>query len=438
MTRSNFNRASVLRALLVIVIVTLVVAQYSGIRSLYSSFGFILDENPAAANDEMPLMMGQHHGNRTIYLINTVRYHFEVVIPFLHVFSNLPNASVTLFASPQGYNRFEVRPWLDLYARPRKLDMVDSSNLVADGARTDNARYATPDFIFLTSCPEDVESIKDTLDRYLRNGAKVQCLVHEAQKWDSNEQDDNKSPYKSQINFMRPWIRAGQWQIVTLAPHVQKFVEKNFATFFNLPHDSWAFATPVVCPVFQLPDNEIRLESDHPYVTIVGKLEPWRRNYDKIFKQLAEHAPPVDLHLIGYGMPFDPPEAVRNKVIHELGLGFPDYFRAISRAIAVVPSFATQNYVESQASSSIATSLIAASPPLMTKKMLEAYSNIPQDAVWVQADDETEIEAFSRISLLGQDAWREKKTQIAKVRDEMIASNMRFFQDQLKSLPEWD
>ncbi|KAK9362684.1 hypothetical protein V1504DRAFT_448201 [Lipomyces starkeyi] len=403
------------------------------IANLFDKGKEIAEEDPstttiAAVVEAAP---AKERGHRTVYLINTPRYHFEVVIPFLHAFSSLPDVDVTLWASSTGANRWGVRPWLDLYAKPKGLKMqnVQEFNRAAENGA------AVPDMIFLTSCPEDIRQLGPSLQILLEQGANVMCLIHESRLFDLNNENKDDSPFKNEIKFMRPWILKGQWQLVTLSQHVQIFVEQNFAEYFQTGTQV-TYSPPVLYPVFKLPEEKAHLETTKPFVTIVGKLEPWRRNYTRIFEQYAEFNPQVDLVLVGNGEPLQAPDSIKNKLIYKSGLEFPQYFAEISKAVLILPSFATQHYVQSQASSSIATSVITVTPPLVTRQMLSAYAYLADDAVWIQEDGETEVEAFSRIADLGQESWMAKKAAMVDIRANLVSENMKTFEAILAALDD--
>ncbi|KAK9471633.1 uncharacterized protein V1510DRAFT_367563 [Dipodascopsis tothii] len=366
-------------------------------------------------------------GKSNIFLINSPRYHYEVVMPFLYSFSHLEDVNVKLIGSPSGYNRFGVRPLLSEYALPHGLNLVGIDDLA-------NVQLEQPDLIFLVSCPEDTIHIGSYLTKWLENGAHVMCIVHEASRWNLNDADNDKSAYKGQIGYMIPWIKKGQWEIVTLSNHVQKFVREKFPLYFNTGSDV-AYPAEIVHPVFTPSNAEVIIPKDEkPFSAIVGKLEPWRRNYDKIFRQYAKLNPPVDLHIVGAGLPLELPSEIEDRIKFDLNLDFPEYFAEVGKAIAVIPSFATREYTESQASSATATSIIVGTPLLVSADILSAYSQIPEDCVWLQESGETEIEAFTRVAKLGRGAWMEKKRKVAAMRQRMSTENMAFFEKRLSEI----
>ncbi|KAK9235886.1 hypothetical protein V1525DRAFT_427501 [Lipomyces kononenkoae] len=376
----------------------------------------VVDATPAKAR-----------GHRTVYLINTPKYHMEVVIPFLHALSGLPDVDLTLWLSSTAANRWGIRPWLDLYAMPTGLKLRN----VKDFSKSAQRGATVPDLIFLTTCPEDIRKLRPSLQVLLEHGANVIGIIHEARLFDLN----NKSPYEKEIMFMRPWILKGQWHLATLSEHVQKFVQQNFAEFFQTGTQV-TYSASVLYPVFKLPDERVQLETTKPFVTIIGALQQYRRDYAKIFEQYARVRPQLDLVLVGNGCPLRAPRSIKNNLSYKRGLEYPQYFNQISKAVLILPSFATEHYVQSQASSTIATSVIAVTPALMTRRMLSAYAYLTEDAVWIQEDWETEVEAISRIAELKQDSYMEKKATMVNIRAKLINENKKTFEAKLAALDE--
>ncbi|KAK9237395.1 hypothetical protein V1525DRAFT_404243 [Lipomyces kononenkoae] len=353
----------------------------------------------------------------TIFLMNIPRYHFEVVLPLLHAFSSLPSVNVTLIAGKSGYERFGVGPLLERESQPYPLNLVDEKLI--------SPNLGAPDLLFLTSCPEDIAKANKTITKWLESGTRVQCISHEPAKWDARP--SGKSQYTEQIKYMIPWIEKGQWEIVVLAPHVQSYVQKNFPQYFGTG-DKVEYKPPIIHPVFKANEQDVEVDFVEPFGAIPGKYEPWRRNYDGIFKQYAQVRPQVKLHLVGTGGDLEVPETIKNRIVYVRDLTFPDYFAHLGKAVAMIPAFASQAYIESQASSTVATALIVGTPLLVNSTIAKAYSHIPEDAMWLQKDTESEMDSFGSISFLPVHLWAERKAKVVQVRDKMIKENVVFFE----------
>ncbi|KAK9374372.1 uncharacterized protein V1513DRAFT_446192 [Lipomyces chichibuensis] len=357
--------------------------------------------------------------------MNIPRYHYEVVLPLLHAFSSLPSVNVTLIAGASGYGRFGVFPLLERESKPYPLQLVDEKLI--------SPKIGTPDLLFLTSCPEDIVKANKTITKWLEAGTRVQCIAHEPGKWDARPKGN--SQYAEQIKYMVPWIEKGQWEIVVLAPHVQKYVQKHFPKFFGTG-DGVVYNAPVIHPVFKANEEDIQVDFVEPFGAIPGKYEPWRRNYDRIFKQYAQVRPQVKLHLVGSGSDLIVPEAIETRIIYVRDLTFPEYFAHLGKSVALIPAFASPAYIENQASSTVATSLIVGTPLLVNSTIAKAYSQIPEEAMWLQKEGQTEMESFGDISFLPVHLWAEKKAKVAEVRDKMIAENLEFFESVAQNISD--
>ncbi|KAJ8098837.1 hypothetical protein POJ06DRAFT_269910 [Lipomyces tetrasporus] len=374
-----------------------------------------IEEPPVEEDPVLPTTDKRSSVN--IFLMNIPRYHFEVVLPLLHAFSSLPSANVTLIASPSGYNRFGVGPLLEREAKPYGLQLVDQKLISPD--------LGTPDFLFLTSCPEDIVKANKTITKWLAAGTRVQCIAHEPSKWDARP--SGNSQYTEQIKYMVPWIEKGQWEIVVLAPHVQKFVRENFPTYFGTS-ENVVYKAPIIHPVFKANKEDVEVDFVEPFAAIPGKYEPWRRNYDRIFQQYEQARPQAKLHLVGSGDDLSVPEAIKSRIVYVRDLTFPEYFEHLGKSVTLIPAFGSEAYILHQASSTVATALIVGTPLLANSTIAQAYSQIPEDAMWLQEPGESEMDAFGRISFIPVHLWAEKKAKVAEVRDKMIAENVEFFE----------
>ncbi|KAK9318156.1 hypothetical protein V1524DRAFT_420680 [Lipomyces starkeyi] len=361
----------------------------------------------------------------TIFLMNIPRYHFEVVLPLLHAFSSLPSVNVTLIAGFSGYSRFGVGPLLERESKPYSLQLVDEKVI--------SPKLGTPDLLFLTSCPEDIVKANKTITKWLEAGTRVQCIAHEPGKWDARPKGN--SQYAEQIKYMVPWIEKGQWEIVVLAPHVQSYVQKQFPKFLGTG-ENVVYNAPIIHPVFKANEEDIEVDFVEPFGAIPGKYEPWRRNYDRIFEQYAQVRPQVKLHLVGSGDNLTVPETIQNRIIYVRDLTFPEYFEHLGKSVAMIPAFASEAYIENQASSTVATALIVGTPLLVNSTIAKAYSHIPEDAMWLQKEGQTEMESFGDISFLPVHLWAEKKARVAEVRDKMIAENLEYFESVAQSISD--
>ncbi|EPS35963.1 hypothetical protein H072_10612 [Dactylellina haptotyla CBS 200.50] len=383
-----------------------------------------------------------------IALVNTPRYHFEVVTPLLYAFANQGDAveHLELFATEYGSTRLGVRPilddqlpqdssWFSIFGKqgpPKKIH-------VSDPRRLSEMNFVA-DVMILTSCSRDLEwtSIKDKRvydPEWYRAPKEIVCLVHEAEEWESIDTMWRK--------FLMPWVDRGRITFMTLSPHVHEYVEKNIATKWQMCQilrdaqgigNKGVFMMDPFIPIFEdkkLFNDDLFSNITGPFAAIPGKYEPFRRNYTNIFEHMSLHLDLIrttnaTLRLPGYGdWPPDIPAHLSEHVFMHSHYDFPAYFSLLSRSMAILPAFATHKYFEDRASSTIATSVIAGVPLVATKELVSKYAYIEADGAWLQEDEEEEIVTWLRVLKLGKEEWETKKRRVRNLRERLIRGNLR-------------
>jgi hypothetical protein len=130
------------------------------------------------------------------------------------------------------------------------------------------------------------------------------------------------------------------------------------------------------------------------------------------------------LRLVGYGdWPPTIPASLTNNVFMDHGLHFPSYFRLLSLANAIIPSFSIHKYLEDRASSTIPTSITVGTPVIAKKELIQNYDYLDSGVTWNQEDGESEIEAWIRVLELGPQEWMKKKALVIERRDTLIREN---------------
>ncbi|KAK6337884.1 hypothetical protein TWF696_001362 [Orbilia brochopaga] len=396
-----------------------------------------------------------------IALVNTPRYHFEVVTPLLYAFANQGDAieHIELFATDYGSTRLGVRPILEDQMPEIQTERSWFSSLhqqvirrkkihVSDPRRLSEMNFVA-DVMILTSCSRDLEwdSIKDKRvydPEWYRAPKEIICLVHEAEEW---EQMDTLWR-----RYLMAWIDRGRMTFLTLSPHVAQYVRQNIEERWQMApikedprsiNGKGVFMTEPFIPVFEDP----RLFSETmfknitgPFAAIPGKYEPFRRNYSSIFEHMTEHfdiirATNATLRLPGYGdWPPEIPAQLADYVFMHSHYDFPAYFSLLSRSMAIVPAFATHKYFEDRASSTVATSVIAGVPIVATRELLRSYSYIDAESAWLQGDDEEEIMTWLRVLELGREEWEVKKRRVRALRSRLIRGNLRLVSQMLDEI----
>ncbi|KAK6531808.1 hypothetical protein TWF694_002975 [Orbilia ellipsospora] len=382
-----------------------------------------------------------------IALVNTPRYHFEVVTPLLYAFANQGDLveHLELFATEYGSTRLGVRPilddqlpqessWLSWFSKQSPAPKVH----VSDPRRLSEMNFVA-DVMILTSCSRDFEwtSIKDKRvfdPEWYRAPKEIVCLLHEAEEWTAKDTLWRR--------FLMPWIDRGRVTFMTLSPHVAEYVEKNIETTWGMAPilrdplgigNKGVFMMEPFIPIFEDEkqfDEKMFSNITGPFAAIPGKYEPFRRNYTSIFDHMADHLELIQstnatLRLAGYGdWPPSIPESLKHHIFLHSHYDFPAYFSLLSRAMAILPAFATHKYFEDRASSTIATSVIAGVPLVATKELVQKYAYIEAEGAWLQEDDEEEIVTWLRVLKLGHEEWEAKKGRVRALRTRLIRKNL--------------
>ncbi|KAF3108638.1 hypothetical protein TWF225_003809 [Orbilia oligospora] len=408
----------------------------------------VISEYTSNANLD-PWKPPKHSGpGLKIALVNTPRYHFEVVTPLLYAFANQGDAveHLELFATDYGSTRLGVRPILDNQLPQETSWLSWGSNggtkkqiKVSDPRLLSQMNFVA-DVMILTSCSRDLEwtSIKDKRvynPEWYRAPKEIVCLLHEAEEWEAIDTNWRK--------FLMPWVEKGRVTFMTLSPHVAEYVRQNIETKWKMApilRDAQGigikgvFMMDPFIPIFEdtkLFREEMFNNITGPFAAIPGKYEPFRRNYTAIFEHMSKHLELIQstdatLRLPGYGdWPPNIPEQLKNRVFLHSHYDFPEYFSLLARSMAILPAFATHKYFEDRASSTIATSVIAGVPLVATKELVEKYAYIEADGAWLQEDGEEEIVTWLRVLKLGKEEWETRKRKVRALRTRLIRQNLR-------------
>ncbi|KAK9455023.1 hypothetical protein V1511DRAFT_499206 [Dipodascopsis uninucleata] len=353
-----------------------------------------------------------------VFVVNTVNYHFEVFVPVVETFSAIENVNTTVLSSEEGMSKWGIRNAMEMEAGGAGVPLIDVT--AAGNSLTELAERAgkVPDFVFLTTCPEDMRTLGKGLHDILTAGTHIMCIVHEAHLWDYR----NIEQYENEIAFMRPWVERGQWHFATLSRHVHTFVRSNFPKFLEMPDRD--FRPLLFHPVFDFSVPANPDFSAMPFAIIPGKFETERRNYQAIFDQYNLLNCDIALRLVGSGKIPDVQEHLNPKIGFITNLNFFEFFSEMSKGVAIIPTLGNEHYLKSQSSSTVATSIIAGTPLIASQQFLYAHSQIPVDAVWVQGDGESELEVLARVGKLGPTAWAEKKLRVTQLRSQLIRENV--------------
>ncbi|KAF8537387.1 hypothetical protein BDD12DRAFT_847086 [Trichophaea hybrida] len=190
-----------------------------------------------------------------VAIINTPRYHFEVVTPLLNIFSRQRSVSrLDLIATTFSSSRFGIRKFLEAAVSPKPLSLILPESVVRDEAWN-------PDILLLVSCMHDLSSEAEvwaTVERVLNSNTKasVVCVLHEVRMW--------KDPASEHRAFLKKW--ASRIRFMVLSEHVAISLRK------QLP--GWDIGTPEILPmfvpVFPIADSELNFSAKEPQQKSIG------------------------------------------------------------------------------------------------------------------------------------------------------------------------
>ncbi|KAK9464785.1 hypothetical protein V1512DRAFT_267444 [Lipomyces arxii] len=407
-------------------------------------------------------------GHRNVYVINSLADGFERVLPFLNGLSLLRNTTVSLYAFADGYNQYGMLSWLEECAKPQLLHLVDMTKI---GGLTEEGAV-TPDLVVLASCVQDLRASQAVIEVLLTRGVTVMCAVNEPKMWNLNNANDQESPYKAQIEFMKQWVDKDQWIFVTMTTSVKQYVAENFGYYLN--DGERKFDTQIVYPLFRMPEQDVEMECTQPYAVIPGNVELWKDN-QRILDEYTSQNPHLNLRLIGKNAtaaeehaavakirkppptlttmingkpkvvtfmptPTPKPDIVDpvEKVAFQANMDYPDYYRALRRAVLTVPAKERGTGYKSRVSSALMAGVVAATPPLIARDMLQANSFLSNNNTWIRHDSESAVDAIARIGKTDKKEWMSKKLSLAVVRNRLILENLVYLESVLTAMPDVD
>ncbi|KAJ3034750.1 hypothetical protein HDV00_004728 [Rhizophlyctis rosea] len=360
-----------------------------------------------------------------VSLINYPEYHFEVLLPILHTFSNQPNVIVEVFAT-NGAKRFGGRDLIQQVPTPHPINIRSVNDLTT-------LEYV-PDLAILVTCPRDLEWLPEAFVNVTNPYAprEILCVVHQANEWAAGN-----SKWR---NRAHPWIQTSRFNFVTLSEHVREYVASKVTAWkmSPAPHDPFAptYETPSVrvLPAFPPVIQTTLSDNLRPCIAMQGNFESHRRNYSKVFDSMSKRIYDFQKHnasllLLGQGQAARLPPDLQPFAVSYRDLSFPEYWSKLSECIALIPGFAHSGYLQNRASSTIATSITVGTPVIASREIVEKYTYLggvsDSEAFWLQAAGETDMETFARILEMGPERWRVMKEAVQRRRAYLMSENLK-------------
>ncbi|KAK9240887.1 hypothetical protein V1525DRAFT_394196 [Lipomyces kononenkoae] len=340
-----------------------------------NEYGFL----PAVKLGDLPNPM-------RIFLIENAGSHEEVFAALIYAFAQIPNSYIYEYLFRPRFNIFTILKSFNLgnLAKPRF-----STSMKLD------EQEPHPDIILATTCEFDVTRLQPQMSYMLGNGSYLFCTVHHADRW------HRESSYKY-YNAIQPWIEAGRVTFLFLSAHTKKYVEEQVVTSWDEKHRVAAEKFEVFVPVFPVEPSK----KEEMSFSLQGNYESVRRDYKSIFGRFSafEKNHPdkpqfqqLRMHLIGHGKHPEVPQDISDRVEFNEGLEFAEFYKILSESFALLPAFASDEYYDRKASSSVPASLIAGVPIVGKRQLLETYSYLTEDSMWIQGDEEDDMAVVGRI-----------------------------------------
>ncbi|CAF2821705.1 unnamed protein product [Rotaria sp. Silwood2] len=367
-------------------------------------------------------------------IINSVYYHDEVWYSYLYVaavkcrwrvslFTAIPNDKMRLYNNMVN----ATRSW--------SLSFVQHKEHHAAELLSSSANICLHQILMISTLFTDY--LEHLLNRLVHdcgnNTAHVVLIQLNTAVEDLFKLDLLSNKYPSL--FSMPNIKL---RLLALAPHVH-----DYARWFTKRR----FSIDVWYPVFPL-DLPLTTESKSLKFTIQGKFSGKRRNYDSLASQIQRkykvlQQRNITFLVIGTGNdnlqhPLRQSSAVR-WLIQKKPTPAASYYKLIHRTAGILPLFGSNDYYINKISSSISCSILTTTPLLSTARILNTYRYIPTKAVWLQRENESEVDALLRISsehsstMKFQHALREKRKILKKLASDMYTKNERV----LRNLEKW-
>ncbi|KAH7347499.1 hypothetical protein B0T11DRAFT_142146 [Plectosphaerella cucumerina] len=378
------------------------------------------DGSPSLA---LPTWRRKHNAGETlrIAILETGGTHDEVSAALMHAFGSIRDAELRLYFKAQRFNMEDIMANFTLQAPVVELNSSDSFTAAMYGG-------PAPHVLVSTTCEIDAAVRPATFHHLLTlPTTHLFCVFHHADRWVSG----------GHVDTVRQWYEQDRVDFVALSNHTAQFLR-------NSTQSTWAerdpvdkLVTRVLPPLFPVYRPEVQPEAPVS-LSIQGDYSSGRRNYKAIFNglgdvitkvsetagvQASKAEKTVDLHVIGHGQAPEVPEQVKDRVFFDSGLSYPDFYALISRSFSVLPGFASDDYYDRKASSTIPAALIAGAPVVASKRLLESYSYLPAGAAWMaESDDEDDMHVIQR-AVADREAYAKKRDFVRATCARLIREN---------------
>ncbi|CAF1549718.1 unnamed protein product [Adineta ricciae] len=331
-----------------------------------------------------------------VAIVNAVRYHGEVWYSYMYTARIRCEWQVSLFTNflPLSYNNengfsYLTRSWSrDLLSTPQQhvTYLINYHSMICSHSI----------IIICTIANSHLEDILYVLLNYCDKNRSFLILL---QLHDVKVDIPILEQIFLNISSFRLQNRVNIRYLV-LAEHMKYFARNYMTTHFKV--DVWKPAFPLDLPEHMEDDQ---YQQYHDFI-IQGKLDDTRRNYSYFAKNIKRYQHLLGQHKIVFTIIGVAETIDRHKYLKLPGVRLflsssyiPAYafYSFIHQTIGIIPLYARDDYHINKQSSTIFCSILTQTPLLATQRLLDSHTFIPEEAVWLQYDNETEIDAAIRI-----------------------------------------
>ncbi|TLD26255.1 gb [Venturia nashicola] len=355
--------------------------------------------------------------------------HDEVTAALIHAFGNQESVEISTYLLLQRYGIADIIHGFNL-----------SSPLVS--TKPPNAFEASldasplPHILIAATCEIEIVELAKAYEMLLLKGKTfLFCVVHHAERWVEGKLVDK----------IRPWVEEERVHFIGLSEHTVKYLRQHCVPNWDMAASVLADALPPVFPIA----IEAPMESNTALTfALQGDYDLARRDYTSIFEGLSEiidlvqnrsmeynQSVPqtITLRLIGHGdnKP-EVPELLKSHVSFDEGLDYKLFYTLLSRTFTLLPSFASKDYYDVKASSTIPAALIAGTPLVANTELLEAYTYVPKNAVWKQEEGESEMDVVRRVVQMSQIEHEKRREVVREVCSELVERNIELVREWIK------
>ncbi|KAF3939313.1 hypothetical protein ABW19_dt0202053 [Dactylella cylindrospora] len=386
-----------------------------------------------------------------ITITETGGSHDEVVAALVNAWGKLPGAELSFFQRLSRYGSHDIMRTFDL------SNPIPDPRGMMDFRRWDE-HQPVPDIVIATTCEFDMRKYAYNMTQLLENEKTyVFCVIHHADRWGFERHHLEEA--------LSPWIRARRAEFLALSPHTAEYLlEKSLKKWKVVKEEGHQPLIRHFVPVFPVQLPPIDADDNNLSFGLQGDFGQERRDYKMVFRRLGEFLKPatevvssvdtsvdeddgfhrtkreetdeesqtiietaprnITLHLVGHGKHPEVPQDVVNNVVFDEGLNYIDFYTILSRCFALLPAFATPEYLDRKASSTVPASLIAGTPLVATKTIINSYAYLTEDAVWLQDESETDFDVIGRVLKLSNEQRKAKTAKVRELRQQIIERNI--------------